>query len=453
MRNILLLLVTTSLLAVLTHQKASSQRLIESVAAVVGNEVIYLSDIEQMVNMIRMNQPSADLSKARCELLEDAIEQKLYIDQARIDSIIITPSMVDPDVNMRLNMAIQQAGSEERLEEYYRKSIFEIREDLREVMVNDYIVQSVQSDIASGVSITPSEVRRFYNSLHPDSIPVVPARVEVSIIQADPPRNEENRLLARGRLLEIRSDILSGSRSFEMAARLYSEDPETAVRGGETGLLSRNSLSREYANVAFSISPNTVSRVIETEFGFHIIQLIERSGDLANTRHILIRPRLTAADQEKAVNKLDSIANLIRSDEVTFETAARRWSTHSDSKTSGGRLVRGDYNERVRMFELESLDSDMYQVVRDLNVGEISKAFKTTDERNRTVFRIVRLDREIPAHRANLEDDFELLKRYALAEKRQKLFDEWVEKKLEVTYIRISQEFKDCDFRHSRWLR
>jgi peptidyl-prolyl cis-trans isomerase SurA len=450
MSRIRLIIAITILTVFIPFSSLTPQKLIESVAAIVGNEVIYLSEIEEQVAFARLYNPRLTVDQARCAMLDTIIEQNLYLDQARIDSIVVTPSMVESNINMRLNMAIVQAGSEERLEEHYNKSIFDIRADLRDMFVDQQIISIVQDGIASGITVTPSEVRRYYNSIHPDSIPLVPAKVEVSIIEAYPPQNEENRLLARGRLLDIRSDILSGDRSFEMSARLYSEDPGSAVRGGELGLISRAELAKEYADMAFSLNPNTVSRVVETEFGFHIIQLIERRGDLVNTRHILIKPRLTPEDEAVAKNTLDSIADLVRKDTLSFGDAARRFSTHSDSRLNGGKLVKGEYSNRFKLFALEELDPEMYQVVRNMNVGEISRAYKTTNESQKTVFRIVRLDSEIPAHRANLNDDFEMLRNMALREKYNRLLDEWLDRKFGVTYIRISDEFNHCELRFNK---
>lgn len=444
--------ITLLLVVTLTNQNIFGQRLIESVAGIVGNEMILLSDIEESVTQMRMGGDKTPINLLRCQIFEEAVIQKLFIDQARIDSIVVSPASVEGDLNMRLNQFIIQAGSEEILENYFNKSIFEIRADIREMLVNARMVREVQATIGEGISVTPSDVRRFYNSLPKDSIPLIPAMVEVSIIQIDPPSGEENKIMARQRILDLRSEILGG-KNFETMARLYSEDPGTAIRGGEVGFQPRGGLAKEYAEVAYSLKSNTVSRVVETEFGFHIIQLIDRKGDMINTRHILIKPRLSRDDIVLATTRLDSIANQIRNDSLKFETAARIISSHKDSRINGGKLVKGDPNNRTSLFALEELDKEMYQVVRGLKVGEISQAFETKDDNGNTVFRIVRLDREMPAHQANLKDDYELLHAYALYEKQSRKYLDWIEKKFEVTYVRISPEFKQCDFQYSKWMR
>lgn len=432
--------------------RLSGQKLIESVAGIVGNELILLSDIEEYLAQLKESGNKTPVEQLRCQLFEEAILQKLYIDQARIDSIIVTPSMVEPDLNMRLNSFIMQAGSEAVLEEHFKKSIFEIKSDLRDMLIDARMVGEMQSRIGEGITVTPADVRKFFSSIPKDSIPLIPARVEVSIIQVDPPSNEENKIIARQRILDLRSEILAG-KSFEVMARLYSEDPGTASRGGETGFLPRGGLAKEYADAAFMLKNNTVSKVVETEFGFHIIQLIERRGDLINTRHILIKPRLSSADIKEATERLDSVAGLIAADSLKFEDVARKISTHKDSKINGGKLVKGAAESRTSIFALEELDKDMYQVVRNMKEGEISRAYSTTDENNRPVFRIVKIDKEYPAHRANLVDDYELFHALALQKKQSKKYNDWLEKKMEVTYIKVSEEFKQCEFRHSKWLK
>ncbi|MBE0676258.1 MAG: peptidylprolyl isomerase [Bacteroidales bacterium] len=435
-----------------TNNQASGQKLAESVAGIVGNELILLSEIEENVNQMRSSGNRTPVEELRCQVFEESVIQKLFIDQARLDSIIVTPESVEGDLNLRLNNFITQIGSEAALESYFEKSIYEIKADLREMLIDARMVREMQATIGEGISVTPADVRRFYNSMHKDSIPLVPALVEVSIIQMDPPYNEENKLIARQRILDLRSEILGG-KSFEVMARLYSEDEGTAVRGGEVGLSPRGLLAKEYANTAFSLKNNTVSKVVETEYGYHIIQLIERKGDLVNTRHILIKPRLSQADIVSATSKLDSIADLIRNDSVKFENVARLMSTHKDSRINGGKLVKGDPESRTSVFALEELDKDMYQIVRNMKVGDISQAYRTVDENNNPVFRIVRLDREIPAHEANLKDDYELLQAYALYDKQSKKYMEWIQSKFEVTYVRVSSEFKQCNFQNDKWLK
>lgn len=443
----------TVLIMLLTYAKSSNaQVLVESVAAIVGNEVIYLSDIENMVLDMRRGGNKRPLDELRCNALHEMLISKLFMDQSRIDSITVTDDLVEGDLNMSMNKAIREAGSEQALEEYFKKSMVEIRRDIRKVLVEQEVVREVQSNIAKNITITPNELKKFYSGVPKDSIPVIPAKVQISIIQLDPPQNEENKAEARQRLLDIRSQILAG-KSFSVLAILYSEDPETAKNGGEVGYRTRGELEKEYADAAFSLTKNTVSKIIETRYGFHIIQMIDRKGDLLNTRHILIRPKVKPDQAAKAITKLDSIARLIRKDSLKFEKAALMYSSHKDSKINGGKFVSTNPSERVTWFTLEELNPEMYVQVRALKPGEISEPFRTTDDDGNVVFRIVRLDNDLPAHRANLKDDYQMLSDAALMNKRQKTYNDWIKKKIEVTYIKISDEFKSCEFLKEGWLK
>jgi len=327
----------------------------------------------------------------------------------------------------------------------------EIRRDIRKVLIEQQIVAEVQSEIAADITITPAELRRFIASIPNDSLPVIPSKVQISIIQLDPPANEENKAEARQKLLDIRSEILAG-KSFIVLAVMHSEDTESSPAGGEIGYKTRGELEKEYADAAFSLTKNTVSRIVETRFGFHIIQLIDRKGDLVNTRHILIRPKVKPEEADRAITKLDSITNLIRKGEMTFEEAALRFSSHKDSRINGGKFVSTNPNERINWFTLDELSKELYVQVRELKIGEISEPFRTTDENGNEVFRIVKLDEELPAHRASLKDDYQSLYNAAMMDERNRAFQKWIEKKIETTYIKISEEFKSCNFLVNGWL-
>ena len=306
-------------------------------------------------------------------------------------------------------------------------------------------VREVQSKIAENITVTPAALKRYYASIPKDSLPVIPAKYEISIIQVDPPSNEDNKAEARQKLLDIRSQILAG-KSFNVLAIIYSEDTESAKKGGEIGFLTRGELEKAYADAAFSLTKNTVSKIVETKYGFHIIQLIDRKGEMVNTRHILIRPKVKPEQAEIAIAKLDSIANQIRKDSIKFENAAIRYSTHKDSRINGGKFVSPNPSDRVTWFTLEELNQEMYVKIRDLKVGEISDPFRTTDENNNAVFRIAKLNNEMPAHTANLKDDYQILYNATLMNERTKTYDKWIKEKIEITYIKISEEFKSCDF-------
>jgi peptidyl-prolyl cis-trans isomerase SurA len=385
-------------------------------------------------------------------MFEQLLIEKLFLDQARIDSVEISDASVESRLNMTLNRYIAQIGSEKALEDYFKKSMIEIRKDLKMSMINQEIIGEVQNKIAEDIRITPADVRRYYSNLPKDSLPKIPAMVQISLIQVDPPDNEQNKIEARQKLLDLRSRILAGE-SFSTLAVLYSEDPESAKKGGEVGYTSRGELEKPYADAAFSLSKNMVSKIIETKFGFHIIQLIDRMGDMVNTRHILIRPKVQPDQALKAISTLERIANQIRLDSITFEQAALLYSTHKDSRINGGKYVKNDPMSRVTWFTLDELDKETYVKVRDLKVGEISEPFRTTDEDGNTVFRIVKLDNEIPAHVANLKNDYQILYNATLADKQGEIYRDWVDKKIGITYIKISDEFKSCQFLYKGWLK
>ncbi len=400
----------------------------------------------------KRNGARESVGELRCLVLQQLLIQKLFLDQARIDSITISDSEIEGELNARLNDNIRTAGSEEALVTYFNKSITEIKQDVRKVLMEQATIREVQRNLAEDIKVTPNELKKFFAAIPKDSLPVIPQKVQLSLIQLDPPQNEENKAEAREKLLNYRSQILEG-KPFNILAIMYSEDPGTASSGGELGFKMRGELEKPYADAAFSLTKNTVSKIVETRYGFHIIQLIDRNGEMVNTRHILIKPKVKPNQAAIAMSRLDSIADLIRKDSMKFSDAALRFSTHKDSRINGGKFVSSDPSERDTWFTLEELNPEMYVKVRDLKVGEISDPFRTTDENNDVVFRIIRLDNEIPAHRANLKDDYQNLYSAALLNKQTKTYDDWVKKKIETTYIKISDEFKSCEFLNKGWIK
>jgi peptidyl-prolyl cis-trans isomerase SurA len=444
------------LLVFISNPALYSQKLVEAVSGIVGNEVIYLSDVENELvqEMMRGNRMAEN--SLRCNLFEGLLVSKLFLDQARIDSIKVSESSVEGNLNLSLNDFIRRAGSEKALEDAFKKSMIEIKMDLKKQLMEQQTIREVQSKIAEGILITPADVKKYFLSIPKDSIPVIPSQVELSIIQLDPPASEENKSEARQKLLELRSRILAGE-SFPTLAILYSEDIESAKKGGEIGFLTKGeieqSYGKEYADAALSLNKNTVSKIIETKYGFHIIQLIDRKGDMVNTRHVMIKPKVKPDEIKIAMEKLDSIANQIRKDSITFVKAAMKFSSHKDSRINGGKYVKNDPNSRVTWFTLDELDQETYKVVRDLKIGEISQPFRTTDENGNTVFRIVKLDNQVSAHVATIKDDYQTLYNSALLNKRSKIYQDWIDKKIGITYIKISDEFKSCEFANKGWLK
>ena len=449
MKKITHIIISSILLSGIITFNANSQQLVDAVTVIIGNEIILLSEIESLVLTQRSMGDKTPVNKLRCEILEDLMIQKLFLDQARIDSIIITQDEVDRSLNMRINDFVMRAGSEKNLEDYYNKSMIEIKRDLRKMMENEILTQQMQQSLARDITTTPAEVRRFFNRIK-DSIPLIPAKVQISIIQMDPPDNEINILEVRQKLLNLRRRIIEGE-SFRALAILYSEDEGSATRGGEIGFLPRSNLDNAYADEAFSLKKNSVSRIVESEFGFHIIELIDRNGDMINTRHILMKTKVKPGQVTEALNRLDSISDLIRKDSLSFELTALKYSTDKDSRLNGGKFVTNDTRENL--IEIDKLPPDTYRVVRDLKIGEISNAFKTKDLKGNTVFMTVRLDSRTEPHKANLKIDFNYIQELSLSNKRNDVYRNWITEKMEVTYIKISNEFRTCQFSNKGWLK
>ncbi len=437
-------------LAVLSAYSASGQQVVESVVAVVGNEVVYLSEIEGQVVQLKAERDPTPVDQLRCRLFEDQLVQKLFLDQARIDSIEVSTESVEADLNSRLTEYIRRAGSEQALENYFNKSMAEIRKDLREMLTNQYIVQETQGTIAKDITITPDEVKKFFNTIPRDSLALVPRKVQLSMISVEPPDMEASKAEVRQRLLDLRSRIINGE-SFSTLAILYSEDPGSAPRGGELGFNTRGELAKPYAEAAWSLKQGVVSKIVETEFGFHIIQLIDRKGDMVNSRHILMKPKLSADQTEWAILKLDSIATLVRTDSLTFAHAAMRYSSDKATRANGGKMVSQNPSERVDWLTLDELPREVNLVVRNMKLGEISEPFRTTDSKGNSIYCIIRLDAEIPAHRMNMQDDYNYLSELALRNKQSRKYEEWIADKIKRTYIRISDDFRGCNFHYSGW--
>ena len=437
-------------LAVLSAYSASGQQVVESVVAVVGNEVIYLSEIEGQVVQLKAERDPTPVEQLRCRIFEDQLVQKLFLDQARIDSIEVSSESVEADLNSRLTEYIRRAGSEQALEGYFNKSMAEIRKDLREMLTSQYIVQETQGTIAKDITITPDEVKKFFNTIPRDSLALVPRKVQLSMISVEPPDMEASKAEVRQKLLDLRSRIINGE-SFSTLAILYSEDPGSAPRGGELGFNTRGELAKPYAEAAWSLKQGVVSKIVETEFGFHIIQLIDRKGDMVNSRHILMKPKLSAEQTEWAILKLDSIATLVRTDSLTFAHAAMRYSSDKATRANGGKMVSPNPSERVDWLTLDELPREVNLVVRNMKLGEISEPFRTTDSKGNSIYCIMRLDAEIPAHRMNMQDDYNYLSDLALRNKQSRKYEEWIADKIKRTYIRISDDFRGCNFHYSGW--
>lgn len=441
------LLVTFCL--VLNASQAFTQEVIDQVVAVVGNDKILLSDIEQEVLRMQMYGQTSD-GDAKCEVFEDMLVHKLMLYQAQLDSLVTSDIAVETEMDRRLNYFIGQIGSEAALEKYFNKPMFRIRDDIRTVVRETQLTQQMRDKVVENVRITPNEVKRFFRNLHPDSIPIIPEQLEYRQIVLYPPASDEAKFLVREFLLELRERILKGER-FSTLAVAYSEDRTSATRGGELGFRFREELVKSFADVAFNLKEGQVSQIVETEYGFHIIQLIERRGDQVNVRHILMRPTYTSDMVAKAYSKLDSISGLIRSDSITFQLAAMRFSEDQKTRLSGGMVI----NPRTGMtlFEREHVLPADHFIIRNLKVGEMSAPFESRDQHANVVYKIVMLTQVIPTHRANLKDDYAIIQRMAHAMKEEEVLMNWIEEKQKTTYVKIDPSFSNCQFEMKGWVK
>ena len=353
---------------------------------------------------------------------------------------------------MRINYYLSQIGSKEKMEEYFRKTTSEIREELTTSVRNQMIIQQMQMKLTENIKPTPAEIRRYFNSLPEDSIPMIPAQVEVQIISLEPqvPTEEIERI--KTRLREFTERVNTGNADFSMLARLYSEDTESAKQGGELGFVGRGQLVQEFADVAFNLNdPKKVSRIVETEYGFHIIQLIEKKGDRINCRHILMRPRLSANDKVAALTRLDSIAGLIRGGEMSFEEAVIRFSEDKTTAMNAG--VMANPNTGAGKFEYQDLPPEIARQIYSMNEGDLSSAFVMMDQqKNKEVCAIVKLKKKQDAHQANLTDDFQVIKSMLEQKLSGEFIQKWISKKQKETYIHIDPAWSGCDFEYPGWV-
>lgn len=428
-----------------------AQGVIDEVIWVVGDEAILRSEVED--ERLRAQYEGQQIKgDPYCVIPEQMAIQKLFLHQAELDSVEANESTVSHQVDMRMNYYINQIGSKEKMEEYFRKPSSEIREEMMTVVRNQMTIQQMQQKLTSNIKPTPAEIRRFYLDLPPDSIPMMPAQVEVQILSFEPPVPVEETERIKQRLREFTERIQSGSADFSMLARLYSEDTESAKHGGELGFVGKGTLVPEFAEVAFNLNdPKRVSRVVQTEYGYHIIQLIEKKGDRINCRHILLRPRISATDKVNAIERLDSIRQLILADSIQFEQAVIRFSEDKNTVMNAGLMI--NPNTGSSRFEYQDLAPEIAKQIYNMNEGDVSQPFVMMDQqKNREVCAIVMLKKKTDVHRANLTDDFQTIKSMLETKKGEELLHDWIIQKQKTTFIQISPEWQGCDFEYPNWL-
>ncbi len=425
-----------------------SQEVIDQIVAVVGDKIILKSEIESQYIQLRAQGYFDEIGDIKCNILEEILFQKLLLNQALLDSIEITNREVDSEISRRLSVFINQYGSEKKLEEVYGKSITQIKSDFRTIIRDQLLTQKMQMKLIENVSVTPGEVREFFNSIPKDSLPVIDAYFEFSEIVIVPQIGQEERIAVIEKLESLRERIKDGE-SFATLAVLYSEDHGSAVRGGEIGFVSREDLVPEFAAVAFNLlNTEDVSRVVKTEFGYHIIQLVEKRGTLINVRHILISPKMTDEQLVIAENEITRILDLVKNDSINFNQAVQKYSM-GESKFNDG-VVANPFTGG-RKIPIAMMEPAVRRALNQIKPGEITRPVLTTDNKGKRVLKILRLDRKVDEHIANLEDDYMEIQEFALQNAQQEYIMNWIKKSAVRFFIRIDESYSNCDFNYLNW--
>ncbi|MBO7116377.1 MAG: peptidylprolyl isomerase [Prevotella sp.] len=431
----------------------SIQSIVDEVIWVVGDEAILKSDVEAM--RIQAQQEGVRWKgDPDCAIPEQIAVQKLYLHQAAIDSIEVTEAEISAGIEQQIEYMISVIGSREKLEEYHKKNMSQIRSELRETFRDRQMIQGMQRQLVKDITVTPADVRRYFADLPQDSIPFVPTEVEVQIISQTPKVDQEEVNRVKEELRDYTDRVNRGETTFQTLARMYSEDPGTARRGGELGYTGRGTLDQAFANVAFNLTdPKKISKIVESEFGFHIIQLIDKRGDKVNVRHILRKPVISQEAIDKSLARLDSIRTDIVDGKFSFDFGASMISDDKDTRNNNGLMANVTQNGRTSRFQLQDLPSEIARAVDTLKVGEISKPFQMINERGKTMCVIAKLKSRTEGHKATITEDFQVMKDVVVEKRRQEKLHEWVVNKIKSTYVRVNDRYKDCEFEYQGWIK
>ena len=445
------LLSIAAILSAISLWAATPGNVIEEVAWMIGDEPIYRSDIERMYQDMQSERVPVQ-GDPYCIIPEQIAIERLFLHQADLDTIEVQESMVQVQLDQQMNYLINNLGSREKVEQYFRKPFPEIREYYAENIRNRSRIQQVRSKLTEDIKVTPGDVRRYFDALPTDSVPFMPLQVEVQLLTLNPqiPRQEIDDVKAR--LRDYADRVTRGESEFSILAVLYSEDPGSAPRGGEMGFMGRGPLVHEFAAVAFNLNdPKKVSKIVETEYGFHIIQLIEKRGDRINARHILLRPKVAEKDLTDALARLDSVrVDIVDRKYFTYEEAVRHISQDKDTRLSNGVMVNQE-NGTTR-FQMSELPQEVAKAVAELQPGEISQPFIMRDpKRDREIVAMVKLTNRIDAHQANMADDYQTIKNMYENAQREEIITKWLQNKIKDTYVRIEEGWRGCDFKH-KWV-
>ncbi len=454
MRRILSAIFILALTA--TSTAAFSQKynngLVDKTIAIIGNDMIQLSTIEAEVQMMMVQGVTSD-KNIRCEILENLLTNKLLLTQARLDSLNVSAENIEGELNNRISQVLTQLGGEKALEEYFKKPLFKLKQEWREAIHEQLLTQEMQRKVAQGApELTPSDVEAFYDRTPKDSLPIISTQYQIKQIVLYP--NKEAAVLAvKERLLEFRERVMKGEK-FANLATIYSQDPGSAIKGGELRMASKQLYWPAFSDAAMSLKPGQVSQIVETPDGFHLIQLIERDGDMFNARHILLKPLYTSEDRTTAFAKLDSLRTKIIADSINFETAALRFSQDPKTYINGGLMA--EEMSGSSLFEKDLLKPEDYAIIKDMKVGDISEPFESTDNEGRsgnTIYKVLKLVKIVPSHVASFKDDFNILLNEAKNQAALKEIDKFITKKQESTFIRIDPMFTGCEFKREGWIK
>ncbi len=427
--------------------------IVDEIIWVVGNEPILLSDVEETrISSEAYGQP---VDNPYCTIPEQIAVNKLFVHQAELDSVTVSESDVIRAVDNRISESIQAFGSREALEQMYGRSVSQMRENLKKQYREQMMADEVRQKLTTDVKATPAEVREYFKNVPNDSLPFIPTQVEVQIITSVPevPRTEVERI--ENKLREYARRVNSGEADFSTLAKFYSEDG-SARNGGELGYMGRNQLVPEFANVAFTLNdPKKVSKIVRSEYGYHIIQLIDKKGDKINVRHILLKPHIDDSEIEKGIARLDSIANDIRANKFTFDAAALALSDDKDTRNNHGLMANVDQQNGTvsSRFEMQDLPADVAKVVDTLSVGQISRAFRMTNDKGQEVCAVVMLKNRIEGHPANMTEDFQTLRDVVVNKRKEEKIEQWIKDKIKTTYVRISPDWRNCKFHYEGWVK
>lgn len=433
---------------------ANENSIIDEVVWVVGDEAILKSDVEAMRIQGEMEGMKWN-GDPDCIIPEQLAVQKLFLHQASLDSIEVTESDVSQSVDQQINYWISNAGSREKLEEWKKMTVKQMKESLRDDFRNHQLIEKMKSNLVKDIKVSPADVRRYFEKMPQDSLPLIPTEVEVEIITQAPRIAPEEINRIKNELRDYTERVTKGETSFAALARLYSEDPGTARQGGEfDDYVGRGMLDPAFASVAFNLTdPKKISKIVESEYGYHIIQLIDKRGDKIKVRHILRVPRVSPEALEKAENRLDSIADDIRANKFTFEAAASYLSDDKDTKNNNGLMANQSEDGFTSKFRMRDLPTEIARVVDTLKVGEISKSFRMVNSKGKTVCVIAKLVNRIDAHRATITEDFQAMKAIVQSKRRADFLKDWIQKKIKTTYIRINDKYKNCNFEYEGWVK